>query len=362
MKLTTLTAALIALSLSTSAVAAKHDVNIKFSKGISKKQRKFMDRDLEVLEKLEFFRDADQETLKVMGLEQLNSKTATDWLEKRVAYVIEETDWKKIEKKLSVEEKFFSFENQSIEPTIERATSAPTGKGVVVMSNLGAALYYAGKSSRSLLSYPIKTGLFKKEKVKFSSPRAGLIMIGEGHFMDRFDHDQDNKDAKANSFGRLSTFFHEARHSDGAGKNLGFFHAVCPDGHDFQGYNACDRNLNGPYAVGAQMTKEFLKNCDDCDDVVKEKMKVSYLASVDRIIKETKKPGTSHSADVTSLEFTLEMKELLLSFQEGAEREATMKEITELKAKILAISESEGTIVTTASQYIDASPEGERID
>lgn len=321
-----------------------------------------MDKDLEVLENLEFFRDADAETLKVMGLSSLDSKSATNWLEKRVAYVIEQTDWKKIEKSIKIEESFFNFENQNIEPTIEQATSAPTSEGVVVMSNLGAALYYAGKSSKSLFSYPVKLGLLKKETVKFSSPRAGLIMIGDGHFMDRFDHDKDNKKAKANSFGRLSTFFHEARHSDGAGENLGFFHAVCPDGHDFQGYNACDRNLNGPYAVGAQMTKEFLKNCDDCSDEVSERMKISYLGSVDRIIKETKKPAANQSAEVTSLEMTIEFKEILLSLQSGAEKEATMKEIAELKAKILAISEREGTIEVIASKYIDASPEGERID
>jgi hypothetical protein len=362
MKLTKLTAVLFTLCLSTSAFAAKHDVGIKFSKGISKKNRNFMNRDLEVLENFEFFRDADAETLKVMGLQKLNSKTAATWLEDRVAYVIEETDWKKIQKKIKIEEKYFSFENQNIDPTIERATSTPSGEGVVVMSNLGAALYYAGKDSKVLFSYPIKLGLFKKEKIKFSSPRAGLIMIGEGHFMDRFDHDKDNKSATANSFGRLSTFFHEARHSDGAGKNLGFFHAVCPDGHDFQGYNACDRNLNGPYAVGAQMTKEFLKNCEDCSDEVKEKMKISYLGAVDRIITETKKPTANNSFEVTSLQMTIDVKEILLSLQTGAEKEATMKEISELRAKILAISEREGTIEVTASQYIDASPEGSRID
>ena len=359
---TKLTALMVGLALVGSVQAAKHNVEIEFSKGISKKQRKTMSRDLKVLEEMDFHLDADEETLKVMGLDRLDAQSAKTWLEDRVRYVIEDTAWEKVEKGIKVEQQFYSYDNASIDPIIERATSKPTGKGVTVMSNLGAALYYAGKSSKVLLSYPVKTGTFKKKSVKFSSPRAGLIMVGEGHFMQKFDHDQNDRKATANSYGRLSTFFHEARHSDGGGKHLGFFHAVCPDGHDFQGYTACDRNLNGPYAVGAKMTKEFLKNCDDCDDEVQEKMKVSYLSSLNRIIKETKKPAQTSDAEASGLQMQLEIQQMMLGFLKGPERDEALEEISKLKAQILAIAEREGTIETIPSEYVDASPEGERLD
>ncbi len=359
---TKLTAAIFGLILAGSAQAKDHNVDIKFSKGISKKYRKTMDRDLSVLEELDFRKEADEETLKVLGLQNLNSETAVKWLEDRVQVVIEETDSKKLEKKIKVEERFYNFENAGVEPTIERATSTPSGKGVTVMSNLGAALYYAGKSSRNLFSYKIKTGFMKSETIKFSSPRSGLIMIGPGHFMERFDYDKNDSKAEANSFNRLATFFHEARHSDGAGKNLGFFHAVCPDGHDFQGLNACDRNLNGPYAVGSLMIKEFLKNCESCNDEVQERMKLAYLGSTNRIIKVTKKVAEIDNFEVQMLQSTLSVNEIMLPLLSGAELEAAQKEIAKIKAQILAIAEREGKIDEVASKYVDASPEGRRIE
>ena len=359
---TKLTAIMLGLVLTSTAQAAKSNVDIKFSKGISKKERKIMARDLIVLEGLDFHLDTDEETLKVMGLQRLNSETAVKWLEDRVQYVIEETASAKLEKNIKIEQNFYNFENAHIDPTIERATSKPTGKGVTVMSNLGAALYYAGKSSKSLFSYPIKIGTFKKESVKFSSPRSGLIMIGPGHFMERFNYDQDNKKAKANSFNRLATFFHEARHSDGNGKNLGFFHAVCPDGHDFQGYNACDRNLNGPYSVGAQMVKELLKNCEDCSDEAQERMKLAYLESVNRVIKVTKKIDKVDSTEAVMLQGQLEMNQIMVQFLSGDELESAQNEMSEIQAQILAIAEREGKITEVPSQYLDATPEGQRIE
>jgi len=359
---TKITAAIIGLILAGSIQAKDHNVDIKFSKGISKKFRKAMDRDLSVLERLDFKKEADQETLKVLGLDSLNADSATKWLEDRVQVVIEELSSKKLEKKIKIEERYFNFENADVNPNIEIPTSTPSGKGVTVMSNLGAALYFAGKSAGSLFSFKVKTGFMKSETVKFSSPRAGLIMIGPGHFMERFDFDKDDRKAEANSYNRLATFFHEARHSDGAGKDLGFFHAVCPDGHDFQGLNACDRNLNGPYAVGAQMIKEFLKNCDNCNDEVQERMKLAYLGSTNRIIKVTKKVAEIDNFEVSLLQTTLDMKEILLPLLSGAELEAAQKEIAEIKAQILAIAEREGKIIEVPSKYVDASPEGRRIE
>jgi hypothetical protein len=65
----------------------------------------------------------------------------------------------------------------------------------------------------------------------------------------------------ANSLVRLSTYFHESRHSDGNGTTTAFPHAECPSG-TFAGEDACDMNLNGPYAIQAILLKYFYNACE----------------------------------------------------------------------------------------------------
>lgn len=359
-------AAVLAVGLMTSNAhalfAKKVDTNIKFSKKLPKKQRKAMENDLQVLNDFSFDAQADEDTLKIMNITDLNNESAKRWLEDRVEFVMESREWSDLEKQIEVISKYHTFDNANIQPTIEKPTSKPSGKGVVVMSNLGAALYYAAKTSKMLFGLKLKTKRHGKEMITFSSPRAGLIQVGPGHFMEKFNWNQEDKKAKSNSLGRLATFFHEARHSDGNSENLGFFHAVCPDGHDFQGYNACDRNLNGPYSVGAAITKEFLKNCTDCNEAEKEKMKLSYLDSENRVIKVTKKAAPDSSPEVRMLEVELEMQEMLLGLAfTQTSKDETMKKIAEIKAKILKLAEQSGKIIEVPSEHLDANPEGRRI-
>lgn len=290
---------MMATVLATAALSA-HANNITLSKGIKNHLRDKIERDMNVLDNLNFKSNADEGTLKLMEMTALNSTTAADWLEKRVNYVIEENALSVlkllIKKTIYVERERVTFPNDgvvpySLDPKNKASSLFNEEEGVVVMSNIGAGLYMAGKSDNKVYGMKISRGLLKKGiKVAVESPRAGIIQIGEGLFMKEITVNNDNPNSIANSINRLGTFFHEARHSDGNGSSLSFAHSPCPANHDMAGAYACDEGLNGPYTVGATMTKEMLKSCEDtCTPREKEILKIIILDSQNRIMHTTRK-------------------------------------------------------------------------
>jgi hypothetical protein len=288
---------LLASLLVTSAVANAGS-GIILSEKIKPKFYKTLERDLDVLDGLKF-KAADAETLELMGVSTLNARTASEWLGTRVNYVIEENAlsvFKLLIKRVIFEERAHAtFPNKDILPySIDPANAKPAvdeEEGVTVMSNIGAALYYGGKQESKVYGMKISRGLLKKSiKVAVESPRAGIIQVGEGLFMDRLTINPEKPNSIANSINRLATFFHEARHSDGNGSSVGFLHSPCPVGHDYAGLPACDENLNGPYTVGAVMMAEMLKACEDtCSIREKEILKLQVLDSKNRIMHTTRK-------------------------------------------------------------------------
>lgn len=289
---------LMAAVLATSAMA--HGSDITLSKGIKSRLRDKIERDLNVLDNLKFKQETEEGTNELMEVDSLTAATASDWLGKRVNYVIEENALSVlkllIKKTVYVEREGVQYPNAgvlpySIDPANKASLFGADEEGVVVMSNIGAGLYMAGKNDSKLYGMKISRGLLKKgEKVSVTSPRTGIIQIGEGLFMKEITVNNENPDSVANSINRLGTFFHEARHSDGNGSSLGFAHSPCPAGHDMAGAYACDENLNGPYTVGAVMTKEMLKSCEDtCTPREKEILKIIILDSENRIMKTTRK-------------------------------------------------------------------------
>ena len=121
-------------------------------------------------------------------------------------------------------------------------------------------------------------------RVPITSPRTGIIQIGDGLFHDGFFREELPKDSVVRKVFRIQTFFHEARHSDGTGKSIGFLHALCPPGHAYAGVNACDRNSNGPYTVGALMIEQLEKACPNCSTLEKETLQMLKLDGRSRII------------------------------------------------------------------------------
>jgi hypothetical protein len=352
-----LRAVTILLSILSVMISLSVSAKMTFSSGVKSAHEKAISNDLKFLSNFQFKKDAGSETLKVMEIDSLDSKTLADWLSSRVSYVIHDQKFTKL--KLFQAARFWDYEYPNIKPIIEQAKVKPTGNGVTVMSNIGTAIYYTGKSNNSLLGIKIKTGILKSKKVNMTSPRTGVIQIGEGLFMRRLQINRSEPSSKSNSMGRLATLFHEARHSDGHGKFLGFFHAVCPKGHDFEGLNACDRNLNGPYTVGANILKEFLKNCESCDEYESERLKLRYLDSMSRVITETEVAETHDDFEITSLKLLIDVQETMLSVTTNSSEMAEIQEkIDSLKTELNALISTNGHVTIIPSPFVDATAEG----
>jgi hypothetical protein len=306
-----LTTALI-LAATTSAVSAS---DIMLSKSIKPDLRSKIERDLSLIDSFKFKSAASAQTLKVMEMSTLNGQRASEWLNKRVNYIVSENALSVfnllVKRIIFVDQKNVDFPNASIVPYsmnkaiqknfVELNSGFNAEGSFTVMSNIGSALYLGGKNERQVYGMKISRGLLRKaEKVAITSPRAGIIQIGEGLFAPELTVNKDNQDALANSIFRLGTFFHEARHSDGNGTSLSFMHTNCPAGHDYAGQPACDENLNGPYTVGTLMMAEMSKACEEnCSEKDKETLKLLVLDSASRILTTTHKGEVSKDWDAT---------------------------------------------------------------
>lgn len=305
--------------LATSAMTQANDIVL--SEKIKNSLKSKIERDMSVLDNLKL-KDASPRTLEVMGVSTLNASTASKWLNDRVNYVIEEDALSILKllfkKTIYVEQANVAFPNGNVLPYSQdpknqllelpinlEMTTAKEAEVLTVMSNMGAALYMGGKSSNTLYGMKVSRGLLKKQiKVTIDSPRAGVIQVGEGLFHKQLTVNTENEKALANSLNRLATFFHEARHSDGNGASLAYAHSKCPAGHELADEYACDESLNGPYTVGALMTVEMIKSCDDnCSEREKEILKLIALDSAGRVMQVTKKgtPAVDWDASPESL-------------------------------------------------------------
>ncbi|MGZ3698476.1 MAG: hypothetical protein ACXVCH_10310 [Bdellovibrionota bacterium] len=257
---------------------------IHFAKDIPDKQAQAMIQDLNLLRSMDI-QSSDPEFVKKLKLDHVDARSMEDWLAERVQYIVGENF--NIQQAAYVDRPYFSFENENQSPVLEYPTatphSTPGSRVVTVMSNIGGAVYFAGKKAGTLYGVKIP-GI---GKIPLSSPRVGLLEVGEGMFITTKTLKKVGTESKAGQLIRLATLFHEARHSDGHGTSLGFFHAVCPKGHDYEGYSACDRNLNGAYTIGAQVTKALLESCSTCSEAEREALKMEYLDSASRVIQET---------------------------------------------------------------------------
>jgi hypothetical protein len=288
--------------------------DIYLSKGIKKDLREKIEKDLNALDQIQFKSETLAPTLKIMGLAELNSHTAVDWLNQRVNYVVSENALSLfnllVRRVIFVEQENVDFPNANIAPysleTMEQTklqvqAGLNSEKAMTVMSNIGSALYLSGKNDHTVLGMKVSRGLFKRsERVALNSPRAGIIQIGEGLFSKELAVNRNDEQALANTVFRMGTFFHEARHSDGNGESLGFLHAICPKGHDYEGEAACDENLNGPYSVGMVMMAEMTRACEDkCSAKETETLKLLVLDSANRILKTTHKNEAARVWDAT---------------------------------------------------------------
>jgi hypothetical protein len=261
---------------------------IEVDLGVPAAQGHSLSLDQTYLKKLHFKNNQNDEvTKKLLGIKSLITAPALQgWLDERVALVISEK--MDLDQSIMVAPGVAQYPEPKILPEPDRTTvkPKPSGQGaasepVLVMSNTGAALYMMAKENKVLLALKKTNG----DLLPLLSPQGGVIQIGKGLFLDRFRVNREVQDHPANSLSRLSTLFHETRHSDGHGVTLGFMHAICPEGHAYAGYPACDKNLNGPYTVGAQVLSSLIEACEECTTKDKTILKMIEADSRSRVLK-----------------------------------------------------------------------------
>ena len=72
----------------------------------------------------------------------------------------------------------------------------------------------------------------------------------------------DPLDSTPNSWIRLGTILHEARHTDGQGSTATFPHVNCDNGYSTK--QICDNALNGPNAVAKAFLTYAISLCSSC--------------------------------------------------------------------------------------------------
>lgn len=292
-----LLSSLVAVSITTSAFA----LDVKLSNKITNKEKEVLKRDFKNLSNTNLGKAQSKAYKKFFGSDEIEGKSLTSWLEDRVQFVVEKNYLDRILETRDVEIMGF-FNEQSkldqkeepsgIEKSIARGHilddieqmkgslySSPDNfinrfradeQSGVVMQNTGTALYSIGKQNGFIIGVKIESGE-DKFTVPVSSPRTGIIEIGPVLISKRNQANIINDNAKANSYMRIGTYLHEARHSDGNEKSdsLGFMHAYCPKGHALAEKPACDTNINGPYAIGGVYYYETASSCKKSKDCSK---------------------------------------------------------------------------------------------
>ncbi|RYZ87323.1 MAG: hypothetical protein EOP06_12860 [Proteobacteria bacterium] len=325
---------------------------LKFASDVPREQQSLIKQDLENLSRLQVTQ-ADPNLRAVMDLEGAASGASLlAWISERVHYVLSE-DFKLSVDNMSVAQAQFPFQNPGLTPDLPKggkkadADRNTAGNLVITrMNNTGSALYVAGKQNGSLLAikFPGKFG-----KLSVPSPRTGIIQIGKGLFANRKGDTRNPQDIDR-SFERLGTFFHEARHSDGNGKTLGLVHALCPAGHAYAGFSACDFSLNGSYGVEAAVGKVLFENCSECSVAQKESLRLNYLDSVSRVILEKTVEEESSPMDATIADAYRKLCEVQTQYKmpmapecASLDRDASAKPATKTIMK---------------AQYLNSRPEG----
>lgn len=210
-------------------------VKLSYDDSVNEEHRRLIEGDLELLTTIKFA--GDTENADIVGIPSFTGENVSTWLQDRSKFVVGEKFSQQV------------TEAKQIEPMHDAV------KIKTLMANLGVGLYRAYGNRAKPMQIRIAN-----QNVLIRSPRDGIFIIGEGHFDPLTQELLHSLSSIANQIFRLGTLFHEARHSDGHDRSLGFSHIVCPDG-DYEGRLACDKWINGPYSVGAEMVKRLYNAC-----------------------------------------------------------------------------------------------------
>jgi len=261
--------------------------DIQFDSSIPKDQYDLMSQDLESLRKFDFS-NTDPQLASVMGLRDTSSSSILHWLQDRVHYIVGEKFNPDKQIRSVQKNQTFPFAEQL--PDEEEQSAGVTDFGLSnlsspsifkVMANIGSEIYASSKVDHAVYTFQVP-GV---DNIRMTSPRVGIIQIGQGLFAKNVaGMDKEPVQSPVRFAFRMGAFFHEARHSDGHGKSLGFFHAICPVGHEYAGASACDRNLNGPYTVGAHFLNSMARSCKNCSAHDLDMIRLQALDSLNRVL------------------------------------------------------------------------------
>jgi hypothetical protein len=247
---------------------------------------------------------ADPKLMTVMGISQPTSAQLSAWLSARVHYIVAQ-DFDPTQDGTILQQNY-SYQNPNVTPDVLNPSplSLSDVDAEVVMLNVGGGIYAEGKfNSANGAPAPVLIGenIPGVGEVQVTSPRVGIVQIGEGLFANAADP-ASGTDGLMVNISHLSVLFHEAHHSDGNGKSLGFFHSTCPSGL-YAGKAACDDNLNGPYLVGALVERALTESCQDCTTADKENLRLEYLDSFSRQLKSAPSADTENQIEVFKNEY-----------------------------------------------------------
>ncbi len=233
--------------------------NIRVDSNISTPHRNYLAQSLAYLDSLTNW-GSQPDLSKITGLDNISAGDLHQWLEDRVQYILAPNFDPSQPGQGFYSGQAFNYENPNVFPIIDsgspfRSMGPGDSNPTLLMQNLGAMYYFEGKKEGRLIGLNIPGS----GPALLTSPRVGVIQLGANLFPDG-----PLQPSRYNYVLLLATLFHEAHHSDGNGTSLGFFHAVCPPGHEYAKYLACDRTLNGPYKLGAIFEKTLIGNCAQC--------------------------------------------------------------------------------------------------
>ena len=336
--------------ISITSQAAERFGGIYFDSSIPVHQVYSLKEDLTYLYQSDF-EHTDSDFSLFFELEEVNGPTLYNWIFNRVKYIVGQ-DYR-IRGRNYITKKGYQFPATPL-PRSSSFQNTDAFGGVVVMSNIGAGLYLSGKKSKLLKGTKIN-----RQKVFATSPRVGILQIGEGLFLNSILIN-DEINSEANKIKRLGTLFHEARHSDGNSEHIGFNHHSCPEGHMLYGFSACEKYGNGSYQLEAIATKNLLANCSTCSVEDKTKLEVSIADAFDRVL--TVSHRKSEEQLLHEIESYKKVVDFYIDFMEmsPSQNQTSQKELERFTAMYeKAKSQLDELRNTPAPKMMDSTPEGE---
>lgn len=339
--------------LATGAEAAAKESSLHYHSSMPKWQKRLLEDDISSLSR---FEQPGPELMRLMGVPIGTRHPVSTWVAERVKWIL--GDDAPIQS-LIFDAGFHRYENPEQRPLLGTSLAnlvIPDKLELdgVVMWNLGALLYTSGKEQGRLKGIRLD-----KSEVLIRSPRAGLLQVGKGLFQKDASSPLGNRKSEVSRIYRLSALVHEARHSDGHGKNLGFFHVMCPEGHELEGMNACDDSENGSYALDAAFVREGLKNCKSCDPREREVLNALILDAASRVVTDgparKRRIQLKRVEDLEKVRSSLAAAAVINSEQGQWAREELASVIAEIETLKKDIAASE---TTTPSAWRDPKPEG----